>query len=103
MRTYLINGLFLYLLYAPGIIVKLGLRYVGFLKVLLSSAVNIIIMKLEGLHDAFLLVFQFHIQHNFKFYSWIGLGLFEKYQNPIFSINFRVRQLKLKIAKVNLK
>ena len=63
MRTYLINGLFLYLLYAPGIIVKLGLRYVGFLKVLLSSAVNIIIMKLEGLHDAFLLVFQFHIQH----------------------------------------
>ena len=33
----------------------------------------------------------------------IGLELFEKYQNPIFSINFRVRQLKLKIAKVNLK
>ena len=33
----------------------------------------------------------------------IGLELFEKYKNPIFSINFRVRQFKLKIAKVNLK
>ena len=32
----------------------------------------------------------------------IGLELFEKYQNPIFLINFRVRRLKLKIAKVNL-
>ena len=35
--------------------------------------------------------------------SEIGLELFEKYRNPIYSINFRVRQLKLKIAKVNLK
>ena len=34
--------------------------------------------------------------------SEIGLELFEKYRNPIFSINFRVRQLKLKILKVNL-
>ena len=33
----------------------------------------------------------------------IGLELFENEKNPIFSINFRVRQLKLKIAKVNLK
>ena len=33
----------------------------------------------------------------------VGLELFEKYKNPIFSINFRVRQLKLKIHKVNLK
>ena len=38
-----------------------------------------------------------------KSISKIELELFEKYQNPIFSINFRVRQLKLKIAKVNLK
>ena len=33
----------------------------------------------------------------------IGLELFEKYKNLIFSINFRVRQLKLKIHKVNMK
>ena len=33
----------------------------------------------------------------------IGLELFEKKKKPIFSINFRFRQLKLKIAKVNLK
>ena len=38
----------------------------------------------------------------FKNYE-IWLELFEKSKNPIFSINFRVRQLKLKIAKVNLK
>ena len=35
-------------------------------------------------------------------YKIIGLELFEKYETSIFSINFRVRQLKLKIAKVNL-
>ena len=57
----------------------------------------------------FCLYFKFQITDEFcqnsqrcKFEE-IGLELFEKYKNPIFSIYFRVRRLKLKIAKVNLK